>query len=123
MAEDILVGHLYGVRALGSDALDRTAYVQYSLRAQTLRAYIQRQERASPSDAGGAVYDDGRSLLVSGPGVVEVVQRERLGPPRPRQEAQYGRRAAAARHAVVRPARVLPVPDATGPAALKVAEQ
>lgn len=46
VAEHVLVGHLYGVRALRSDALDGAAHVQRALRAQPRRADVQRQERA-----------------------------------------------------------------------------
>lgn len=69
MTEHVLVGHLYGVRALRPDALHRAAHVRRALRLQPRRARVQRQERACPSDAGRAVDDDRWPFAVSGPRV------------------------------------------------------
>lgn len=50
VAEHVLVGHLYAVRALRADALHRAAHVHHALRRQPQRADVQRQERACHRD-------------------------------------------------------------------------
>lgn len=49
VGEHVLVGHLYGESALGTNSLDRSAHVDHSFRGEPRRADVERQERTCNS--------------------------------------------------------------------------